>query len=120
MCARTSASLSTACPCLLTTFAANYTGRPFMGSLSSNRGLALTLLGGAAATCLLATGSLPDVAAYLELVPLPDEPPTGGGGGEEGVGHQGGVATELVGLMFSDAALCFAIEKGVARLLSRN
>ena len=95
---------------LLTTFATNYTGKPFMGALSSNRGLAVTLLGGAAVTYLLATGALPDLAAYLELVPLPDEPPAGGGAAErtEGAGH-GGLATELVGLMFFDAALCYAI-----------
>ena len=91
---------------LLTTFAANYTGRPYMGSLSSNKGMMATLIISAALVVLLTTGSVPDLASYLELQPLPDFNPSGDKDG-------GAIGSELLSLMAMDFALCFGIEKGL-------
>ena len=57
---------------LLSTFAVNYTGRPFMASLPSNTGLLATLLVGGLTIVLLTLGALPFLALYLELTPLPE------------------------------------------------
>ena len=83
---------------LLTTFAVNYTGRPFMQSLTSNTGLIVTLIGSALLLSALSGGSLPDVASYLELVPLPEA-----------------ASTEMLGLMGFDFMACLAIEKLIQR-----
>ena len=91
---------------LLTTFAVNYTGRPFMGALSSNKSLAGTLTGGAVLVALLTSGALPALSEYLELVPLP----------QDGV-DSAGFGSNLLALMAFDFALCFAADKGSAKLL---
>jgi len=83
---------------LLTTFAVNYTGRPFMQSLTSNTGLIVTLIGSALLLSALSGGSLPDVASYLELVPLPEA-----------------ASTEMLGLMGFDFMACLAVEKLIQR-----
>jgi hypothetical protein len=106
---------------LLTTFAANYTGHPFMASIYSNRGLMATLTLSAAVLTVLTAGYAPGLAAYLELLPLPDEVlgdhDARAGGAPAGAGIEVvSVRSELLSLMALDFVLCVAIERSVARL----
>ena len=98
----------------LTTFAVNYTGRPYMQPLKSNKGLMTTLLAAAALVLLISSGALPDVADYLELTPLPTAAKPAGLAAAAGDGAD--VGTELLGLMATDFVLCLAAEKILSRL----
>jgi cation-transporting ATPase 13A1 len=91
---------------LLSTFAANYTGRPFMASLTSNKGLMGTLTLGALILTLLTSGSLPDLEAYLELVQYPDKPASDTGAS---------LRSEILNLMAIDFGASFLIEKAIER-----
>ncbi len=57
----------------LSTFLANYIGRPFMQPLRSNTPLFRAICGGLLALFVLAAEIFPDVNAWMELHPLPDE-----------------------------------------------
>ena len=100
---------------LLSTFAVNYTGRPYMASLASNKGLAFTLAAGAALVLLLTTGALPALEEYLELVPLPTHA-NSSSGDASGDGDGAGLGSDLLSLMALDFVVCFVTEKGTARL----
>ena len=89
---------------MLTTFGVNYTGRPHMASLASNKGLAGTLVVGAALSMLLTLNALPWLTEYLELVPLPQGP------------TETGLPSDLLSLMALDFGICFITEKGTSRL----
>jgi len=84
---------------LLTTFAVNYTGKPFMQSLTSNTGLIVTLIVSALLVSALSGGSLPELSSYLELVALPEA-----------------ASTEMLGLMGFDFVMCLIIEKVIERV----
>jgi len=84
---------------MLTTFVVNYKGRPYMEPLSSNRGLAGTLAAAALLVLALASGALPGVAAYLELVPLEPE----------------ALRSELQFLLAADLAACWLLERIISR-----
>ena len=99
---------------LLTTFGVNYTGKPYMASLTSNKGLAITLLSAGALVILLTSGALPSLEAYLELRPLPTAEAMKAGSIESG----GGLGSDLLNLMLVDCAVCLAVEKGTSRLFS--
>ncbi|EOD41725.1 hypothetical protein EMIHUDRAFT_460972 [Emiliania huxleyi CCMP1516] len=87
---------------LITTFVVNYKGRPYMESLASNRGLAGTLAASALLILTLAAGALPDLAAYLELVPIESEALRG----------------ELQALLAIDFGACWLLERAISRLWS--
>lgn len=74
-----------------------------------------TLVLAALLTVLMTTGQLPDLATYLELLPLPQGDHKGPGGKEDGGGNVS-VGSELLSLMAADFGLCFAIEKTVSFL----
>ena len=113
--------------------AVNYTGHPFMASLTSNTGLTVTLALGGALTILLALGALPSLAAYLELAPLYEviaaapaaaaatRVPSSAcraanASAAASDDSHAGLGSDMVSLMGLDLALCFLIEKGVTRL----
>jgi len=85
---------------LVTTFVVNYKGRPYMESLASNRGLAGTLAAAALLVLLLAAAALPDVATYLELVPLEPEE----------------LRVELQFLLAGDFVACWLLERAISRV----
>ena len=87
---------------LITTFAVNYKGRPYMEALTANRGLAVSLLLATLLLFALASGEMGDLAEYLELVPLTSE----------------ALRSELLGLMAGDFIVCWLIEKAAARLFA--
>lgn len=71
------------------------------------QGLVGTLSVASLVIVLLASGWLPDVAKYLELLPLPQAlPPQGSAGATAG--------SELLALMAADFGTCFVIEKSVS------
>ena len=106
---------------LLTTFGVNYTGRPYMASLTSNKGLAITLLSAGSLIILLTSGALPSLEEYLELKPLPGADAMRSKG-EEAAGESeasgAGLGSDLLNLMLVDFAVCLAVEKGTSRLFS--
>jgi len=57
----------------VTTFAVNYKGQPFMESLFENKPLLYSLIGSGVSILCLASGALPDVANYFQLVELDAE-----------------------------------------------
>ena len=73
-----------------------------MESLASNRGLAGTLAASALLILTLAAGALPDLAAYLELVPIESEALRG----------------ELQALLAIDFGACWLLERAISRLWS--
>ncbi|KAL1526413.1 hypothetical protein AB1Y20_015125 [Prymnesium parvum] len=85
---------------LITNFAVNYKGKPFMEALSANKGLMGTLVGSAVIAVALVGGALPDLYTYLELAPLPNED----------------LRSNLMGLMGLDFLLCLLIEKALSKL----
>jgi cation-transporting ATPase 13A1 len=85
---------------LITTFVVNYKGRPYMEPLSSNRGLAAALAAAALLILALAAGAIPDLASYLELVPL----------------HDSSLRAELQLLLAGDFAACWLLERAVSRI----
>ena len=84
----------------VTTFWVNYKGRPHMEALSANKGLVLSL-GASAAFCIGLTQGWwgADIAAYFELVPLPEKARSG-----------------LIELMVMDFGLCWVAEKLLSRV----
>ena len=84
----------------VTTFWVNYKGRPHMEALSANKGLVFSL-GASAAFCIGLTQGWwgADVAAYFELVPLPEKARSG-----------------LIELMVMDFGLCWVAEKLLSRV----
>lgn len=85
---------------LITTFVVNYKGRPYMEALSSNRGLAGALATAALVILALTAGALPDLASYLELVPLEDA----------------ALRSELQVLLAGDFAACWLLERAISRV----
>jgi len=55
---------------MVTTFSVNYKGKPYMEGLAANKGLLITLGLSALTVALITSGVLPELAEYLELVPL--------------------------------------------------
>lgn len=84
----------------MTTFTVNYTGPPFMESLRSNTAMFAVLLGACAAGLLVATGAVPLVAAWLDLVPLP-----------------AALGQSLVSTAFVTAVGCYTFERAAQRLI---
>mgnify|MGYP002832435265 FL=1 len=84
----------------VTTFWVNYKGRPHMEALSANKGLVFSL-GASAAFCIGLTQGWwgADIAAYFELVPLPEKARSG-----------------LIELMVMDFGLCWVAEKLLSRV----
>ncbi|CAM9893537.1 unnamed protein product, partial [Laminaria digitata] len=77
------------------TFAANYTGHPFMQSLRENRPMWYTVLGAYASLAVAASGLVPSLEAWLQLAPFPE-----------------GLRTPLVMVLAADTALVFLVENG--------
>jgi len=80
---------------MVSTFAVNYKGKPYMEGLSANKGLLITLGSSAIAVAGLTSGSLSGLSDYLELVPLPTEE----------------LRSDLMGLMAADFCLCWFFDK---------
>lgn len=77
------------------TFAANYTGHPFMQSLGENRPMCYLVLACYATLLVSASGLAPSLESWLQLAPLP-----------------GGFRGPLLAVLASDTALVFAVEYG--------
>ena len=85
---------------MVTTFAVNYKGKPYMEGLAANKGLLVTLGGSALLLAALTSGALSDLADYLELVPLPTEE----------------LRSDLLGLMAADFCLCWLLDKTLSKI----
>ena len=70
-----------------------------------------TLVVAALLIVMMTSGQLPDLATYLELLPLPQGDRKGPDGKD---GDEVSVGSELLSLMAADFASCFAIEKTVS------
>ena len=87
---------------MVTTFAVNYKGKPYMEGLAANKGLLVTLGGSAVTVAGLTSGVLSDFAGYLELVPLPTEE----------------LRSDLMGLMAADFCLCWLLDRLLSKLFA--
>ncbi|CAB1113837.1 unnamed protein product [Ectocarpus sp. CCAP 1310/34] len=77
------------------TFAANYTGHPFMQSLGENRAMCYLVLACYATLLVAASGLAPSLESWLQLAPFP-------------AGFRG----PLLAVLAADTALVFAVEYG--------
>ncbi|CAM9633166.1 unnamed protein product [Ectocarpus sp. 4 AP-2014] len=80
---------------VVNTFAANYTGHPFMQSLGENRAMCYLVLACYATLLVAASGLAPSLESWLQLAPFP-----------------GGFRGPLLAVLAADTALVFAVEYG--------
>ena len=113
---------------MVTTFSVNYKGKPYMKGLAANKGLLITLGLSALTVALITSGALPELAEYLELVPLAAD--------ECALAHAAPVRSsllrsfccppcvrcrlrsDLMGLMAVDFCFCWLLEKVLSWLFS--
>lgn len=84
------------------TFAANYTGHPFMQSLRENRPMFWVLLSSYASLLLAVSGLVPPFESWLQLVPFPE-----------------GFRRPFLGVLVADTAFVFLVENGTGWLARR-
>lgn len=77
------------------TFAANYTGHPFMQSIRENRPMWYLVLGSYASLVVAASGLAPSFESWLQLAPFPE-----------------GFRGTLLAVLAADTALVFSVEGG--------
>ncbi|CAN0457115.1 unnamed protein product, partial [Hapterophycus canaliculatus] len=75
------------------TFAANYTGHPFMQSLRENRPMWFIVLASYSSILVAASGLAPYFEAWLQLAPFPE-----------------GLREPLLAVLAADTALVFLVE----------
>lgn len=85
----------------VSTFAANYQGRPFRESLTENKGMFYSIVGVSAIAFACSTELVPELNVAMKLVPFTDA-----------------FKTTMTGLMVLDFAACYAIEVALKFLFS--
>lgn len=84
------------------TFAANYTGHPFMQSIRENRPMWYLVLASYASLVVAASGLAPSLESWLQLAPFPE-----------------GFRGTLLAILAADTALVFLVE-GSTRWVTRR
>ena len=88
----------------ISTFAANYEGRPFMQDLKENRTMSRLIFGSLIVIILSALNFLPELTDFMELAPLPNEE----------------FRQNLVLLLIFDFAFVLIYERILRRVFARN
>lgn len=79
----------------MNTFAANYTGHPFMQSLRENRPMLYLVLGAYASLLVATSGLVPSFESWLQLTPFPE-----------------GFRGPFLAVLAADTALVFVVDYG--------